>query len=176
MKKLLMAVIAALALAACSSTDKKEEPAPVSDRSTPPATTGTTATTTTPTTSTPISVNPLKDPKNILSTRLIYFDFDSNVVKDEYRAMIQAHAKYLTENRSVGLRIEGHTDERGSREYNIALGNRRAESVKKILVVLGVQEGRIEIISFGEEKPVESGHDEASWAKNRRAELKYKGE
>jgi peptidoglycan-associated lipoprotein len=175
MKKVLMAVIAALALAACSSTDKKEEPAPVTDRSaTPPVTT--TTTTTTPTTSTPIAVNPLKDPKNILSTRIIYFDFDSNVVKDEYRAMIQAHAKYLNENRAAGLRIEGHTDERGSREYNIALGNRRAESVKKILVVLGVQDGRIEIISFGEEKPMEGGHDEASWTKNRRAELKYKGE
>jgi peptidoglycan-associated lipoprotein len=175
MKKVLMAIIAALALAACSSTDKKEEPAPVTDRSATPPVTSTT-TTTTPTTSTPIAVNPLKDPKNILSTRIVYFDFDSNVVKDEYRAMIQAHAKYLTENRSASLRIEGHTDERGSREYNIALGNRRAESVKKILVVLGVQEGRIEIISFGEEKPVEGGHDEASWAKNRRAELKYKGE
>ena len=175
MKKVMMAVIAALALAACSSTDKKEEPAPVTDRTATPPVTSTT-TTTTPTTSTPIAVNPLKDPKNILSTRIVYFDFDSNVVKDEYRAMIQAHAKYMTENRSASLRIEGHTDERGSREYNIALGNRRAESVKKILVVLGVQEGRIEIISFGEEKPVEAGHDEASWAKNRRAELKYKGE
>jgi peptidoglycan-associated lipoprotein len=175
MKKVLMAVIAALTLVACSSTDKKEEPAPVTDRSTAPTTTAPT-TTTTPTTTTPITVNPLKDPKNILSTRIIYFDFDSNVVKDEYRAMLQAHAKYMTENRAASLRIEGHTDERGSREYNIALGNRRAESVKKILVVLGVQEGRIEIISFGEEKPVEGGHDEASWAKNRRAELKYKGE
>jgi peptidoglycan-associated lipoprotein len=176
MKKVLMALIAALALAACSSTDKKEDPAPVTDRTTPPPTTATTTTTTTPTTTTPITVSPLKDPKNILSTRVIYFDFDSNVVKDEYRPMVQAHAKYLTENRSASLRIEGHTDERGSREYNLALGNRRAESVKKILVVLGVQEGRIEIISFGEEKPAESGHDEASWAKNRRTELKYKGE
>jgi peptidoglycan-associated lipoprotein len=174
--KVLMALIAALALAACSSTDKKDDPAPVTDRTTPPPTTATTTTTTTPTTTTPIAVSPLKDPKNILSTRVIYFDFDSNVVKDEYRAMVQAHAKYLTENRAATLRIEGHTDERGSREYNIALGNRRAESVKKILVVLGVQEGRVEIISFGEEKPVEGGHDEASWAKNRRAELKYKGE
>ena len=169
MKKVLMALIAALALAACSSTDKKDDPAPVTDRTTPPPATATTTTT-------PITVSPLKDPKNILSTRVIYFDFDSNVVKDEYRAMVQAHAKYLTENRSATLRIEGHTDERGSREYNIALGNRRAESVKKILVVLGVQEGRIEIISFGEEKPAEGGHDEASWAKNRRAELKYKSE
>jgi len=176
MKKALMAVIAALALAACSSTDKKEDPAPVTDRTTPPPTTATTTTTTTPTTTTPITVSPLKDPKNILSTRVIYFDFDSNVVKDEYRPMVQAHAKYLTENRSASLRIEGHTDERGSREYNLALGNRRAESVKKILVVLGVQDGRIEIISFGEEKPAEGGHDEASWEKNRRTELKYKGE
>jgi peptidoglycan-associated lipoprotein len=176
MKKILITAIAMFALAACSSTDKKDEPAPVSDRSAPPPVTSTTGTTTTPTVTTPIAANPLKDPRSILSTRVIYFDFDSNVVKDEYRAMVQAHAKYLNENRAASLRIEGHTDERGSREYNIALGNRRAESVKKILVVLGVQEGRIEIISFGEEKPVEAGHDEASWTKNRRAELKYKGE
>jgi peptidoglycan-associated lipoprotein len=97
-------------------------------------------------------------------------------VKDEYRNMIQAHARYLNDNRSRNIRIEGNCDERGSREYNLALGQRRAEAVKKVMTVLGVQDGRIETTSFGEEKPKNPGHDEAAWAENRRADIKYSGE
>jgi len=106
----------------------------------------------------------------------VYFDFDSNVVKDEYRPLIQAHARYMVDHADTHIRIEGNCDERGSREYNLALGQRRAEAVKKIMTVLGVSDNRIETISFGEEKPVALGHDEASWAKNRRADIKYAGE
>ncbi len=122
------------------------------------------------------SGNPLHDPNNILSKRSIYFDFDSNAVKDEYRGLIQAHAHYMTDHRDARARIEGNCDERGSREYNLALGQRRAEAVKKIMTVLGVADGRIETVSFGEEKPAAPGHDEAAWAKNRRDDIKYAGE
>jgi peptidoglycan-associated lipoprotein len=152
----------------------------VTDRSTTPtpSTSGTTgqAGTTRPQQTTGVQGNPLTDPSNILSKRSVYFDFDSNAVKDEYRNMIQSHARYLGDNRSRNIRIEGNCDERGSREYNLALGQRRAESVKKVMTVLGVQDNRIETVSFGEEKPKNAGHDEAAWADNRRADIRYAGE
>jgi peptidoglycan-associated lipoprotein len=97
-------------------------------------------------------------------------------VKDEFRGLVQAHAKYMVEKRDAKARVEGNCDERGSREYNLALGQRRAEAVKKVMTVLGVQDGRIETVSFGEEKPADAGHDEAAWAKNRRGDIKYAGE
>jgi peptidoglycan-associated lipoprotein len=112
-----------------------------------------------------------------LANRSVFFDFDSNAVKDDYRGMIQAHSRYMTaEKRDASIRIEGNCDERGSREYNLALGQRRAEAVKKVMTVLGVQDGRIETVSYGEEKPKAMGHDEQSWAQNRRADIKYAGE
>ena len=95
---------------------------------------------------------------------------------DDYRPLIQAHSRYMTDKRDSNIRIEGNCDERGSREYNLALGQRRAEAVKKVMTVLGVQDGRIETISYGEEKPAAMGHDESSWAQNRRADIKYPGE
>ncbi len=104
--------------------------------------------------------------------RVVYFDFDSFVVKDEFRSMIEGHAKALAANRSKRLLIEGHTDERGGREYNLALGQKRAEAVAKSLALLGAGEAQLEAVSFGKERPVDEGHDEAAWAKNRRAELK----
>ena len=169
-------VAAALLAAACASKETKTE-APVESRTTPPiASTTPPSTSTTPTRPDTVSGNPLKDPNNILSKRSVYFDFDSNAVKDEYRPLIQAHSKYLAEHRDAKIRIEGNCDERGSREYNLALGQRRAEAVKKIMTVLGVTDQRIETISYGEEKPAAMGHDEAAWAKNRRADIKYAGE
>jgi peptidoglycan-associated lipoprotein len=123
-----------------------------------------------------VSGNPLTDPSNVLSKRSVYFDFDSNAVKDEYRGMLQAHSRYLNDNRSSNIKIEGNCDERGSREYNLALGQRRAEAVKKVMTVLGVGDNRIETVSFGEEKPKNPGHDEAAWAENRRADIRYAGE
>ena len=120
--------------------------------------------------------NPLTDPNSPLAKRSVFFDFDSNSVKDEYRGLVQAHTRYMADKRDTRIRIEGNCDERGSREYNLALGQRRAESVKKVMTVLGVSDGRIETTSYGEEKPVAPGHDESSWSQNRRADIKYPGE
>jgi peptidoglycan-associated lipoprotein len=177
-KKVLLSIAVATLVAACGSQEVKKD-VPVADRTTAPTQaqqpTGQTGTTT-PTQQTAVTGNPLKDPKNILSQRSVYFDFDSNVVKDEFRPLVQAHAKYMVEKKDAKIRIEGNCDERGSREYNLALGQRRAEAVKKVMTVLGVQEGRIETVSFGEEKPADPGHDEAAWAKNRRGDIKYAGE
>ena len=179
MKQLAICLVVAALAAGCASKEKQPD-ASVTDRSTgttPPSTSSTpSASTTTPSRESPVSGDPLKDPNNILSKRSVYFDFDSNAVKDEYRNVIQAHARYMNDKRDSHIRIEGNCDERGSREYNLALGQRRAEAVKKMMTVLGVGDGRIETTSYGEEKPVNPGHDEAAWAQNRRADIKYAGE
>ena len=179
MKKAALYLAIAVLGAACASKEVQQEPS-VSDRSTavPPTTAGTGATSQTrPTTADTLRGNPLTDPNSPLSKRSVYFDFDSNAVRDEYRGLVQAHSRYLTsDKRDARIRIEGNCDERGSREYNLALGQRRAEAVKKVMTVLGVGDGRIETTSYGEEKPVAQGHDEAAWAQNRRADIKYSGE
>jgi len=177
MKNIALYLGLAVLAAACSSEPAKNE-AQVTDHGTTstPSTGGGTGSTTRPAENANVQGNPLRDPNNILSKRSVYFDFDSNVVKDEFRGMVQAHARYMVDHRDARARIEGNCDERGSREYNLALGQRRAEAVKKIMTVLGVQDGRIETTSYGEEKPVAMGHDEAAWAKNRRADIKYAGE
>lgn len=115
----------------------------------------------------------LDDPASPLSTRVIYFGFDSNEVSSEDMAVLQAHGRYLSENPDQQIVIEGHTDERGSREYNLALGERRADAVKQVLVLSGASEAQIESVSFGEEKPAALGSNEEAWAENRRAELLY---
>ena len=107
-----------------------------------------------------------------LAQRTVYFDFDSFVGKDEFRPMLEAHAKALGASRSKRMVLEGHTDERGGREYNLALGQKRADAVLKTLVLLGAQDAQLEAVSFGEERPAVPGSDEAAWAKNRRVELK----
>ncbi len=173
MKKIIPSLMLGLMLAACASKEPVKEPVQVVDRSPPPTTTQPSAQ---PAAQPMIAANPLKDPKNILYKRAVYFDYDSNVVKDEFRPLIQAHAKYLVENRNARARLEGNTDERGSREYNLALGQRRAEAVKKIMTVIGVPEARVESVSFGKEKPVADGHDESAWWQNRRTDVKYQGE
>lgn len=122
------------------------------------------------------TLNPLTDPRNILSKRSIYFDFDSYVVKDEYRQLVLAHAQYLRNNGSARMLLQGNTDERGSREYNLALGQRRADAVKYAMTLSGAKEAQIEAVSLGEEKPRATGHDEASWAENRRVDIRYQGE
>ncbi len=104
--------------------------------------------------------------------RVIYFDFDSIVIKDQYRGAIDAWAKVLDADRGRRIVVEGYTDERGGREYNLALGQKRAEAVVKSLELLGVVDKQLEAVSYGMERPVDDGHDEAAWAKNRRAELK----
>jgi len=118
----------------------------------------------------------LKDPNNILSKRSIYFDFDKFDVKAEYRPLVEAHAKFLRENPSAKMLIQGNADERGSREYNVGLGQRRSDAVKKVLTLLGAREEQIESVSLGEEKPSCSEHSEDCWAKNRRDDMLYSGE
>jgi peptidoglycan-associated lipoprotein len=104
--------------------------------------------------------------------RVVYFDYDSFAVKDDFRGLVEAHAKVLAATKGKRLLIEGHTDERGGREYNLALGQKRAEAVAKAMILLGATEAQIEAVSFGKERPSNEGHDEAAWAQNRRAELK----
>ena len=104
--------------------------------------------------------------------RVVYFDFDSYVVKGEFQPLVDAYAKNLSASKSKRLVVEGHTDERGGREYNLALGQKRAEAVVKSLTLLGVGEGQVEAVSFGKERPADEAHDEDAWAKNRRAEMK----
>ena len=104
--------------------------------------------------------------------RIVYFDFDSYSVRDDGRPVVEAHARLLTANRARKMTVEGHTDERGGREYNLALGQKRAEAVVRALSLLGATDAQLEAVSFGEEHPSAQGSDEAAWAKNRRAELK----
>lgn len=109
----------------------------------------------------------------LLSKRLLYFAFDRDEVRSEDQAIVAAHAKYLVSNPSVKVRLEGHTDERGTREYNIGLGERRAQAVRRALMLQGVGEAQISTVSFGEERPAVAGDDEAAWAQNRRVEILY---
>ncbi|MGH8592438.1 MAG: peptidoglycan-associated lipoprotein Pal [Gammaproteobacteria bacterium] len=115
----------------------------------------------------------LNDPQGRLSVRVIYFDYDSSDVKPEYQPVIEAHAQYLTQNPNAVLTLEGHTDERGSREYNLALGERRAQAVSRQLVLLGASNAQVRTLTYGEERPVTEGHEEQAYAVNRRAELVY---
>jgi peptidoglycan-associated lipoprotein len=118
--------------------------------------------------------NELTDSKSVLSKRSVYFDLDSYEVKDEYKDLVAAHAKYLVNNRSFKMLIQGNTDERGSREYNLALGQKRAEAIKRSLTLLGAKEDQLESVSLGEEKPKNPGRDESAWAENRRGDMLYK--
>ena len=188
--KLLSSLALALILAACKSTPMVDKPAAVEDRS--PAA----ASAAKPAEAAPAAVaetaavkevvidgnaasnsnNPLKDPNNILSKRQVYFDYDSDAVKAEYRPLIEAHAKYLLANRNAKVIVQGNTDERGSREYNLSLGQRRSVAVKKSLNLLGVQDGQIETVSFGEEKATAACADESCAKQNRRADIVYENE
>ncbi len=182
------AAVAALSIAACSSSVKLDDPAPVEDRSNMPADgsaaagagAGAGSAATNPAGGsrpvTPVTIDtkdPLQDPNSPLSKRSIYFDFDSFAIKDEYRSTLEAHAKYLTGNRAKKAVIQGNTDERGSREYNLALGQKRAEAVRRALVALGVSESQLEAVSLGEEKARSGANDDAALAENRRADLVY---
>lgn len=174
-EKLMLGLVAAAALSACSST-KLDEPAPVENKQ-------------------PVSTqqSPQADPNAnaqrpqlptvdlgaqldaaVSNQRVVFFDFDSFVVKDEYRSLIENHAKRLNNKKTLQLSLEGHADERGGREYNLALGQKRAEAVAKSLTLLGVTSGQVEAVSFGKERPTDTGHNEEAWAKNRRVELRDK--
>jgi peptidoglycan-associated lipoprotein len=121
----------------------------------------------------PVTVDELNNPNSPLAKRSVYFDFDSYSVKDEYQSLLQAHARYLKGHPERHILIQGNTDERGTSEYNLALGQKRAEAVRNALRTFGVADSQMEAVSLGKEKPLATGHDEASWAQNRRADILY---
>ena len=123
-----------------------------------------------------MSVAALKDPRSPLSKRMVYFDLDSFVVKEEFQSVLTAHSKFLAANAKMKMLIQGNSDERGSREYNLALAQKRADAVKKSLALMGAKEDQMEAVSLGEEKPVCTEQNEECWAKNRRGEMLYNGE
>jgi peptidoglycan-associated lipoprotein len=159
-------------LSACSSVKLDEKP-PVEERAT------------TKHTSTPVeeprsiatvttgSTDPLDDKNSVLAKRSVYFDFDSYIVKEEFKPVVSAHGQYISTQKNRKIIIQGNTDERGGREYNLALGQKRAEAVRKSLATLGVPETQMEAVSLGKEKPKATGNDEAAWAENRRADITY---
>lgn len=161
----------ALTLIACSSGVKLDE---INDASTTKQTQPTPTTTAQPEREVKsVTVDPLNDPNNPLSKRSIYFAFDSYVVSAEYEATLAAHARYLIANPQQKILIQGNTDERGTTEYNLALGQKRAEAVRQGLALLGVANGQMEAVSLGKEKPRNVGHDETAWQENRRADILY---
>lgn len=172
-------ILAALVILSygCASTDKTDQAgASVEDRAVSQARPAESTTQARPLASDAVRGNQLTDPANILSKRSVYFDVDSSAVKDEYRAQLEAHARYLSANPNTRVTLQGNCDETGSREYNLALGQRRADAVKQVLTVLGVRASQIETVSFGEEKPKAAGHDEAAYRENRRTDIVYPGE
>jgi peptidoglycan-associated lipoprotein len=170
MNRLLIVIGLLLGLAGCASNVKLDE-VPVEDKA------GTTAQA--PAASSSVATIqagkiPGVDPGPTGVSKVIYFDYDSFVIKAESQNLIEAHARYLRADKNRRISIEGHADERGGREYNLALGQKRSEAVRKALGLLGVPDGQLEAVSFGKEKPADAGHDEAAWAKNRRAEIAYR--
>jgi peptidoglycan-associated lipoprotein len=189
MRATLIAALGASAfvlLGACQTTPDADKPAPgaaVEDRTKPGAKPGTQAQRVERPQIAAVDVSgaargaaALKDPASILSRRQIYFDYDRFDIKEEFRPLIEAHAKYLRENPSAKMLVQGNADERGSREYNVALGQKRADSVKRMLVLLGARDGQLEAVSLGEEKPACTEHNEQCWSKNRRGDMLYGGE
>ncbi|MFZ4530003.1 MAG: peptidoglycan-associated lipoprotein Pal [Undibacterium curvum] len=170
-KTLAMLVSSVVLLSACASKVPLEEKAPVVEKPvqavTPAADPNAVKEVKT------VSVDPLNDPNGVLAKRSVYFDFDSYIVKDDYKSVVENHSKYLNTNKARKILIQGNTDERGGSEYNLALGQKRAEAVRKAMSLLGVPESQLEAVSLGKEKPKATGHDEASWAENRRADIVY---
>lgn len=162
-----------LVLAGCSSTPVTPPPAPV----TPPVAQAPAPAAPAPAPVTkvaPVELPAHLDPKSLISTeRSVYFDYDNFAVKTDYDAMLQRHGQYLLKNSQLAVKVEGNADERGSAEYNLALGQKRAEAVVKALKAYGVRDGQMEAISWGKEHPKATGHDEAAWAQNRRADIVY---
>jgi peptidoglycan-associated lipoprotein len=174
MSKVLAAILAGAALLSACSTPPEHHAAPVSDH--PPASAAAGAAGANTRDVMPVqagSADPLADPQGALAQRSIYFDYDSYVVREAGKLVAQRHAGYLTKNKGRRILIQGNTDERGGTEYNLALGQKRAEAVRKAMAALGVPEGQMEAVSLGEVKPKAHGSNEAAWAENRRADIVY---
>jgi len=169
--KMLLALASVAVVAGCASPTKLDKPVEVEKKDVTSQTTTTTQPSGNTVASTDMSSKPVVP---ITLDRVIYFDFDSYAVKDEFRPIVEAHAKLLKGNSSAKEVAEGHTDERGGSEYNLALGQKRAEAVVQQMKVLGVGDSQLEAVSYGKERPAVDGHDEAAWAKNRRVELRSK--
>jgi len=178
MKKLLIGVLLVNLLAACASQKPKEtaveeaKPAPVAE--TPRAVETAPAAAPAPAPAPMVAADPLNDPNSILAKRSTYYPFDVYVVQDDDKPIVQAHARYLSEHANRNVRLEGNCDERGSTEYNLGLGQRRADGVKKMLQVGGAKDNQIETVSYGEEKPRLTCHEEKCWKENRRTDLNYR--
>ena len=168
LKKLVVVVTGALILTACGSSVKLDETAPIEDR-----TASSSADSRQVGTVDAVSTDPLNDPNGELAQRSVYFDFDSYVVKGEYQPVVDAHARYLNSHQNRKVVIQGNTDDRGGSEYNLALGQKRAEAVRKAMALMGVPDDQMEAVSFGKEKPRATGNNEAAWAENRRADIVY---
>lgn len=168
MKKLIISIVLANLLVACASEKPKDAitavpesvatPAPVEQKAEPAPV---------------VAVDPLSDAANILSKRSFFYPLDEDTVQNADKPAVQAHGKYLGEHPERKVRVEGNADERGSNEYNLALGQRRADGVKKMLVLSGAKASQVEAISYGEEKPRSTSHDESAWSQNRRSDIKY---
>lgn len=169
MKKLVISIVLLNLLAACATQKPKEvaakpAPAPATAATAPVAAAAPAAVAT---------VDPLNDPKSILAGRSVYYPFDIATVQDADKPLVQAHAKYLGDNPTRTVRLQGNCDERGSTEYNLGLGQRRADGVKKMMELGGAKADQLTSVSYGEEKPKAAGHNEAAWSQNRRTDLNY---
>ncbi|OGS98197.1 MAG: peptidoglycan-associated lipoprotein [Gallionellales bacterium RIFCSPLOWO2_12_FULL_59_22] len=170
MKKLVIGIVLVNLLAACAS-DPKKEPEAAAPKAATSKSEGTSAASQASAAKT--EVDELNDPSSILAKRSVYYPFDVAVVQDEDKPVVQAHAKHLSGHANHKVRLEGNCDERGSNEYNLGLGQRRADGVKKMLELGGAKAGQLESVSYGEEKPRCSDHSEACWKQNRRTDLNY---
>lgn len=174
------AVAAASALVGCASPVPLDSRPPVEDRTGTPvdpvasAAANANATPVPNRNVAPVTVAPPTAGTGANAPRIVYFDLDSFVIKPEFQSVIEQHARFLAANKARKIAVQGHTDERGGREYNLALGQKRAEAVRRALNLLGVADDQVEAVSFGKEKPAVQGNDEAAWAQNRRAEIVYR--
>jgi len=169
--RLILILALAGLLSACGSSQTKENSAAVDDRTGAAAENGATAFGANGDSTSGVSA--LDDPASPLSVRILYFEYDSSDVLPAYREVLEAHANYLAQNPNVTISLEGHADERGTREYNLALGERRSQSVKSQMMVFGPSASQLRTTSYGEERPVSDSHDEQGWSQNRRVEIIY---
>jgi peptidoglycan-associated lipoprotein len=181
-KSFLSSVAAVALVAGCTSTPEDQTKAPVTEAQKPATSAPEPIARTAPVPSVDVTgrqtpgSGPVPPKAGALARRSIYYELDQFDVKDEYRGLVEAHAKFLRENPAARILIQGNTDERGSREYNVGLGQRRSDGVKKMLILLGARDNQIESVSLGEEKPQAEGHGEDAWSKNRRSDILYGGE
>ena len=173
MKKLIISVLLINLLAACASQKPKEEPAAKVESAQVAETPRQVEAAPAPAPVARVEVDPLNDPNGILAKRSTYYPFDVYIVQDADKPVVQAHARYLSEHANRKVRLEGNCDERGSNEYNLGLGQRRADGVKRMLELGGANDSQIETVSYGEEKPRLTCHEEKCWKENRRTDLNY---